>query len=68
VTEEAGAFDVKAARDKLGMTQSELAEALGLRGPNAKDTVRSWESGKRNVTGPVVLALRYLLKYGPLED
>lgn len=59
---------VKDARLQLGMTQAQLAHALGLVGDTAKDTVRQWESGRRPISGPAAQCLRYLLKYGPLTD
>lgn len=59
---------VKAARQLLGMTQAQLAAALGLEGATAKDTVRQWESGRRPIGGPAAQCLRYLVKFGPLAD
>lgn len=60
--------DVKDARQALGMTQQQLADALGLTGPYAKDTVRNWESGKRPISGPAATCIRYLLKFGLLDN
>lgn len=54
--------EVKAARLELGLTQAELAERLRLSGANAGDTVRSWESGKRPISGPAQVAIEYMLK------
>jgi DNA-binding transcriptional regulator YiaG len=54
--------EIRRARQALGMTQSELAKALDLEGAWGKDTVRSWESGKRGITGPVRVALRFMLE------
>lgn len=59
--------DVKAARLQLGMTQAQLAHALGLVGDDAVRTVRRWESGDRAIGGPAAQCLRYLLKFGPLD-
>jgi DNA-binding transcriptional regulator YiaG len=59
--------EVKAARLQLGMTQQQLAHALGLTGDTAKDTVRQWESGRRPISGPAAQCLRYLLKFGALD-
>jgi len=39
--------DVKAIREKLNVTQSEMAKVLGT----SLDTIRSWETGRRNPTG-----------------
>ncbi len=48
--------DVKYTRSVLGMSQSQLAKFIGV----SPKTVAYWESGKNNVTGPVVLLLRML--------
>lgn len=53
--------DVRAARQRLGLTQAELAERLRLAPATGKDTVRSWESGKRPITGPAQVAIEYML-------
>lgn len=39
--------DVKAIREKLNVSQSEMARALGT----SIDTIKSWESRRRNPTG-----------------
>ena len=39
--------DVKAIREELNVSQSEMAKALGT----SVDTIKSWESGRRNPTG-----------------
>lgn len=39
--------DVKAIREQLNVSQSEMARALGT----SVDTIKSWESGRRNPTG-----------------
>jgi DNA-binding transcriptional regulator YiaG len=55
--------EVKAAREALGFkTQRQLADALGLTGKWSKDTVRSWESGRVEISGPSRLALRLMLR------
>lgn len=53
---------VRNARRQLGLTQAELAERLRLAPATGKDTVRSWESGKRPITGPAQVALEYMLR------
>lgn len=53
--------DIKAARAELGLTQSGLAEALELANADSA-TVRSWENGRRNPSGPVRVALRLMLE------
>lgn len=57
--------EVKAIRLELGFTQAELAGALELAEATGKDTVRSWESGKREPSGPVRVALRMLRDQAP---
>lgn len=59
-------LELKEARRTLGMTQRELAEALELDGPFAKDSVRRWENGKRAISGPVRVAVRYMLAHHKL--
>jgi putative transcriptional regulator len=39
--------DVRAIRENLNITQSEMAKVLGT----SLDTIRSWETGRRNPTG-----------------
>jgi DNA-binding transcriptional regulator YiaG len=58
--------EVKAVRLQLGMTQAQLAAAMGLVGDDAVRTVRRWEAGDRAIGGPAAQCLRYLLKFGPL--
>lgn len=60
--------EIKAARKALGLTQEGLARALGLQGANSKDTVRSWEDGRRPISGPASVAIAYMLRFGPHED
>jgi DNA-binding transcriptional regulator YiaG len=54
--------DLKSARKALGLTQQGLADALLLTGPYAKDVVRSWEAGRRPISGPAVKAIQLMLK------
>ena len=58
------AAEVRAHRQALGMTQSELAYALELAGENGKRTVRHWEteSGKFQITGPARVAIRLMVE------
>ncbi len=51
---------VKEARQTLGLSQSGLARALRL-GADGGRTVRRWESGEVPVSGPVQLAIEFLL-------
>lgn len=52
---------IKAARQRLGLSQAGLAEALRL-GPNGERTIRRWETGEVPVTGPASVAIELLLK------
>lgn len=55
--------DVTAARESLGLTQAQLAKAMGLRGPAA---VSEWERGVRVPDGRSERLLRaYLDGYRP---
>jgi DNA-binding transcriptional regulator YiaG len=59
--------ELKAIRSELGMTQQELATALGL---SHRDTVRGWE-GRTPATpipGPVALALRLIVRLKRAAD
>ncbi len=51
---------IKAARKRLGFTQSELAEALRM-GANGGRTVRRWEAGEMPITGPAAVAIELLV-------
>lgn len=59
--------EVKAARLTVHLSQEDFARVIGLTGDNAAATVRSWEKGRRPCTGTAAVAIRYLLKFGPLE-
>ena len=50
------AKDVKRVRGKLNMTQIEFANLIGA----SKPTIERWESGKENISGPIVLLLNML--------
>lgn len=52
--------EVKAARQRLGLTQEQMAEALRL-GKDGRRIVRGWEKGERKPSGPTTLAIEYLL-------
>lgn len=54
------AAELLAHRRALGLSQPQLARALGLKGDNGARTVRRWESGDQAITGPVALAVRFL--------
>jgi transcriptional regulator with XRE-family HTH domain len=50
--------DLKTVRTKLGFTQTQLAEKLGV----ARNTVTRWEMGLRGIPEPVVRLLEFLQK------
>jgi transcriptional regulator with XRE-family HTH domain len=54
----------KTARKALGLSVPEMAVALRLKSERA---VRNYENGSREISGPIQVALAYMLRYGPLE-
>ena len=50
--------ELKALRARLGLTQYELAEKVGV----ARNTINRWEMGIRSIPEPVVRLLDYLTK------
>lgn len=58
--------DVRKIREDLGralgrrISQRDLGLALGLTYNSAHDTVRSWEDGSRDVSGPASVALEFM--------
>lgn len=57
--------ELKAAREALGLSLTDMAKALRL-GKNGRDTVRAWEAddNARGVPGPVQIAVKCLLEHG----
>ena len=53
--------EIITARKRLGLSQAGLAEALRL-GANGGRTVRRWEAGEVEITGPASVAIELLLK------
>lgn len=51
------AEQIKSARSTLGMTQTELADALGV----SWETVASWEQGKRSPGGPALKLIEQMV-------
>lgn len=47
--------EMKSLRRDLGLTQSELADAFRLSEKGGKHSVREWETGTREPSGPVSL-------------
>lgn len=56
---------VKRLRRSLNMTQSQFANMLGLAELSGRQTVRHWEIGKTDVSGPASLAMRQV---GTIRD
>lgn len=56
VVHEMSATDVKAVRDKVGMTQREFAASFGI----SLGTLRHWERGDRQPHGPARVLLNVL--------
>ena len=56
IPEYISAPQIKEARKKLGLTQAQFANMLGV----SKPTVERWEVSTKNISGPIVMAL-YLL-------
>jgi transcriptional regulator with XRE-family HTH domain len=51
----------KTFREKLGLTQQDMAEALRLKTARA---ISQYENGDRSISGPISLCLDYIKKYG----
>lgn len=56
------ALGFKAARKYLGLSCAELAECLKM-GPNGERTIRRYEAGDLQPTGPVQVALSLMLDF-----
>jgi DNA-binding transcriptional regulator YiaG len=52
--------EIRAARQRLGMSQEALARAMRL-GKGGNRIVRGWERGERKPSGPVIVALEFML-------
>lgn len=57
-----GQPDPRVTRSKLGMTQDEFANALGI----SVKTLRNWEQGRRVPTGPALRLLRLADRHADL--
>lgn len=59
---------LKLARIYLGYSLSDMADALRLSQTTGATTIRKMESGKVNITGPIMVAVDAMLKgYDPFE-
>lgn len=61
------AFAVAEARRKLGLSAEALARQLGL-GEDGGRTVRRWEAGDSDVSGPTRMAIEHLLWLHSLSE
>jgi DNA-binding transcriptional regulator YiaG len=52
--------EIRLARESLGLSQSELADALCMGNDGAR-RVRAWEKGEREITGPASVAIGLML-------
>ena len=55
---------LKSLRQSLGLSQTQMAEVLRLAPDSGQRTIRDWETGRRNITGPASLCLDYIARYG----
>ncbi len=51
--------EFKDARHALGLSAEGMAQALMV---SSGRTIRRWESGQRDIPGPAIVAVRYMLK------
>jgi hypothetical protein len=59
---------LKLARNYMGFSVNEMADALRLSPANGGTTIRKMEAGKINITGPISVAVDAMLKgYDPFD-
>jgi DNA-binding XRE family transcriptional regulator len=59
---------LKLARNYMGYSVNEMADALRLSPANGGTTVRKMEAGKINITGPISVAVDAMMKgYDPFD-
>jgi DNA-binding XRE family transcriptional regulator len=59
---------LKLARNHMGYSVNEMADALRLSPANGGTTIRKMEAGKINITGPISVAVDAMLKgYDPFD-
>lgn len=56
------AEQIQKIRNKMGLTQDQLADKLMLAPESGGRTVRRWENGTTPITGPANVALSYIFK------
>ena len=58
--------DLKLARNFLGYSLTDMADALRLSPTTGATTIRKMEAGKVNITGPIMVAVDAMMKgYDP---
>lgn len=57
--------EAKAVREKLGLSQEQMAEVVRLNGGRA---IRKHEAGEHPISGPHTLCLDYIMEYGILPE
>ena len=59
---------LKLARNHMGYSINEMADALRLSPDNGGTTIRKMEAGKVRITGPIMVAVDAMLKgYDPFD-
>jgi hypothetical protein len=59
---------LKLARNYMGFSVNEMADALRLSPANGGTTIRKMEAGKINITGPISVAVDAMMKgYDPFD-
>jgi DNA-binding XRE family transcriptional regulator len=59
---------LKLARNHMGYSVNEMADALRLSPASGGTTIRKMESGKVNITGPISVAVDAMMKgYDPFD-
>jgi DNA-binding XRE family transcriptional regulator len=59
---------LKLARNYMGYSVNEMADALRLSPANGGTTIRKMEAGKINITGPISVAVDAMMKgYDPFD-
>jgi DNA-binding XRE family transcriptional regulator len=59
---------LKLARNHMGYSVNEMADALRLSPANGGTTIRKMEAGKVNITGPISVAVDAMMKgYDPFD-
>lgn len=57
------ATEIKRIRKKVGLSQRDLEIELGMKGCDGR-TVRYWESGDKDISGPCAKLMRLMDKHG----